>query len=136
MISVLKGDRLKPVNTDVDSVGFLTTRQIEFFPARRAGTNKYGIKVFFQKSSHAIDPVPQPSIHAQFNNHGNFIVQHLCRQPESRNISPHQPARLIELFKHHDLITQRQQIVGYRQRCTTSTNTGNTLSVLLCGYSR
>ena len=59
MVSVLKGDRLKPVNTDVDSLGFLPTGQIEIFPAGRTGTNKYGSKVFFQKSSHTVDPVTQ-----------------------------------------------------------------------------
>ena len=52
------------------------------------------------------------------------------RQPEAGDVRPHEAARARVLLEHHDLVAERHQIVGHRQRGGTGADAGDALAVL------
>ena len=59
-----------------------------------------------------------------------LLVQHAGRQPERRDVHPHQSARLGVLFEDRDVVAQRQQVVGHRQRRRAGADERDALAVL------
>ena len=47
--------------------------------------------------------------------HPDLLIQHGLRQPERRNVGPHEATGLPVLLEDRHLISQRQQIVRDRQ---------------------
>ena len=45
-VDVAEGDRFQPVDADVDAVGFVAAREIEFLAARRAGADEDRVVAF------------------------------------------------------------------------------------------
>ncbi len=132
LLCVPEGDGLQPVDTNVNVFRVVTPWQLEFLAARRAGTDEYGVEAtVVQQVFQAVDAVIQLQIDAHVEDVIDFLVEHLGRQAELRNIGTHEAAGRVELFEHRDLVTERYQVVGDGQRRTSGADQRDLLAVCL-----
>ncbi len=109
-----EGHRFEPVDADVNVIAVVAPGKIQFLAARRAGADKNGIEFLLQQTFHAVDRTIQTQIYTHVDDVIDLFVKHTDRQTKRGYIRPHQAASTVELFKHDDLVTERQQIVGDR----------------------
>ena len=130
-IGVAEGDRIEPVDTDVDAVGIVAPGNVEILTARRARADEDGIEACGEQRLHAGDRRVVMNLDAAVENHVDLFVEDVFRQPERRNVRPHQTAGLVELLEDLDLIAERQQVIGDGERCGTGADQRDAFAVLL-----
>ncbi len=134
---VIEGDALQPVDPDVDPRRrFLAPRQIQILAARRARADEDGVEPRPEQRLEALHRRAVPNLHPHVDDHGDLFVEHRGRQTEAGDVGPHEPARPGVLLEHHDLVAERHQIVGHRQRRGSRADTGDALPVLRRGRLR
>ena len=110
---VFERDRLEPLDADVNAVRVIATGNLEVLALRRTGANKDRVVAFVEQLFHAIDAVVQLEVDPHVEDVTDFLVEHVRRQAELRNIGPHQAARRIERLKNRHVITERSQVVSH-----------------------
>ncbi len=60
----------------------------------------------------------------------DLLVEHLGRQPERRDVDPHQAAGPVELLEDRHLVAERHQVVGHGQRRRAGADERHLLAVL------
>ncbi len=131
-----KGNGFKPGDPHIDLVRVVSTGNLEIFPVRRSRSHKYSVVVFLKESSQALDRCVQAQINTHINDHVDLFVEYLCRQPKSRYVGPHKPARNTQLLEHGDFVSQGHQIVGHCEGCGSCPDQGNPFAVLFAGDGR
>ena len=133
-VDVLESDRLQPIDADVDLVGRVpAARQIEFLAPRCARPDEHGVPALFEHRGHALDRMARAKIHAHVEDHVDLLVQNARRQPELRDVVPHQPPSTLELLVDGHRIAERHEVVGHRERGGPRADQEHPLPVLLLG---
>src|SRR4029077_9486312 len=116
-IDVAKGDAGEPVDADVDVLGrFLAAGNVEVAAARCAAADKDGVEVFRQQRLHAVDALAAGESDAEVKDVMAFLVEHLFRQAEFRNLRAHHAAGERVLVEHHALIAYRRKVTRHGER--------------------
>ena len=112
-----EGNARQPVDTDVD-IGrrLLASGNVEVAAARRAGADEHRIETFAEKGLEAVDAAAAPELDAEVEDIADLLIKHGVRQPEFRDLRPHHAAGARILIEHHDVIAERGEIAGNRQR--------------------
>ena len=92
-------------------------------------TASYSLRV--EQRLQAVDRRVVADVDAHVDDVADLFVEHLLGQPEGGDVDAHQPARLRQLLEHRDLIAERHQVVGDRQRCRAGADQRDLLAVLL-----
>ena len=80
---MLERDRFQPGDADVDAVGVVAARQLQFLALRRAGADEHGIKTaLVEQLPHARDGRAEAQVGAHADDIADLLVQHLRGQPE------------------------------------------------------
>jgi hypothetical protein len=129
-VDVLERHRLEPGDADVDPVGVPAPREVEFLAPGRAGADEYGVEpALVEEVPHAFDRRAEPEVRAHAGDVADLLVEHLRRQAECRDVGAHQAAGDRVLLEDHDLVADRQQVVGDRQRRRARADAGDTPAV-------
>ena len=135
-LHVAERDRFQPVDTDMNAIGFVSSGNLQVLAPRRAAAHEDRVKSLFEQRFHARDRRVVTDVDTHVENDVDLFIEHACRQPERRNVGSHQPAGLIELLEHHDLVAQGHQVVCHRKRCRTRPDARDALPVLFRGDLR
>ena len=123
-------DAREPVDADGEVlVHFAPSGQVEVAPARRARTDEVGVVAEVEHGLHARDLVVEARVHAHVENHVDFLVEDVRRQPECRNLAAHHAAAGGVAIEHVDLVAEGQEIPCHRERRRTGAEQGDALAV-------
>ena len=94
LVDVAECDRLQPGDADVDAIAVVPAGQFQLFALGRAGTHEHGVEFLRieQPLRLSIGRI-QTQIGAHIHDIADFLVEHLGRQPECRDVGSHQAAR-------------------------------------------
>ena len=136
-IDVSEGDRLQPIDPDVDAIRVVAAGDVEILAARRAAADEDSVEALAEQLLHAVDRRVVADIDAHVENRRRSPRRStLLGQAERGNVGAHQPARLVQLFENRDFVAERQQIVGDRERRRTGADAGDALAVFSARESR
>ena len=131
-VDVTEGDARQPVDADMDILGrFLAAGNVEIAAARRAAADKDRVEVFRKQRLHAVDALAADERDAEIEDVAAFLVDHVFRQAEFRNLCAHHAAGQRVLIEHHALIAERGEIARHRERSGPAADERNALAVLL-----
>ena len=130
-------NRLEPFDADEDLIRVVPARNVELFPLRRAAPDKHRIELAaVEERLQAVDRRVVPNLDPHVDDVGNFLVEDGFRKAERRDVDAHQPARPRQLLENRDLVAQRHEVVGDRERGRTSADEPDFLAVGRRGRSR
>src|SRR5581483_9160864 len=118
-LRVAERDALQPVDADVDVLaGFVAAGDLQLLAARRAGADedRVELRLLVKHRFQAVDRRVVADVHAHAQDHVDLFVEHGARQAKHRHVGAHETARRRALLEHHQLVAERRQIVGHRQR--------------------
>jgi hypothetical protein len=132
---VTEGDRLQPVDTDVDVVVafVVASRQIKLLAAWRAHADKNRVKIFLQQRTHARNGRVVTNVDAHVQDDLGLFVEHSSGQAEFGNVRAHETAGYAVLLEDHDFVTERHEVVGDGERRGPRPDASNALAVLFAG---
>src|SRR5579862_979326 len=132
-IDVAESDRLEPGDANVDAVGLVPTGQLELlaFGCPRAYEHCV-VAAALEQLAHASNRVAEPQLDTHVDDHADLLVEHSLRQAKRRDIAAHQPAGHLVLLEDRNLVTERCQVIGDRERGGAGADAGDTLAVGLC----
>jgi hypothetical protein len=129
--------RLEPLDPDVDPIRCIPSPgEIQLLSLRRAAADEDGVEPLAEQGAHArhrrgpanVDPHPE--------NRPDLLVEHGGREPEGRDVGPHQPAGPVELLEDRHRVAERHQVVGDGQRRGPGADERDALPVLRCRNRR
>ena len=88
-------------------------------------------KPLVEQRAQARDRRVVADVDAHVENDLRLVFEHVVGQPERRDVRAHESAGLVELLEHHDLVAERHQVVGDRERRRARPDAGDALAVLL-----
>ena len=94
---------------------------------------KIGVEVFRQQRLHAVDALAADELDAEVEDVVAFLVEHVFRQAEFRNLRAHHAAGQRVLVEHHALIAYRRKIARHGQRGWAAAYERNALAVFCRG---
>src|SRR5918993_3975036 len=110
--------------------GFLTARNIEVAPARRAGTDEDRVPALSDQHLQAVDAFAADELDAEVENVIAFLVDDRFRQPELRNLTADHAAGLGILIEDHAGIALRREIARHRERGRAAADQRDAFAVL------
>src|ERR1700712_3015335 len=123
--------RRQPFDADKDvGAGFLAAGNVEFAAARRAGADEDGVVIFTEQLLQAVDAVSALELDAEVEDVIGFLVDHLVRQPEFRNLATHHTAGLRIRIEHGAVIAERREVASDGERGGTAADQRDALAVL------
>ncbi len=90
--------------------------EFEIAPARRAAADEHRVVILRQHALQAIDALPNLVSGSRSRIVVAFLVQHMLRQTEFRDLRPHHAARVRVGVEDRHMIAERQQIARHGQR--------------------
>ena len=137
-LEVLERDGFEPVDADVDvGAALLAARQIELLALGCAAADEHRVEpAGGEQLLQALDARVVADLGAHPGDVADLLVDDGLGQPECRDVGAHQAARLVPLLEDHDLVAERQQVVGDRERRRPGADAGDTLAVLLRRHDR
>jgi hypothetical protein len=135
-LGVLEGDRLEPLDTDVDAVRIVAPGDLEVLALGGAGADENGVVALVEQRFHALDAVIQSQVHAHIEDVTDLLVEYVRRQPELRDIRAHQSTGGVERFEDGHFVTQRTQVVRHGQRGTACADQRDLFAIALVGSRR
>ena len=133
---MFEGDRLEPVDTDMDFVTVVPARHVQVLAARSPCADEYGIEVLVEQRVHALDTMPHFQVCPHVEDVTDLLIKDARWQSKLRNIRAHQTAGFVESLENRYVIAERQQIVGHGQRRTAGADQRNLFTVLALGRLR
>ena len=115
-VDVPEGDRLEPVDADVDPVAVVASRDVEVLAPWRAGPDEHRVEVLLEQRAQARDRRVEAKVDAHVDDGGDLLVEDLCREPERGDVGAHEPARLVMLLEDDHVVAERHQVVGDGER--------------------
>ena len=92
---------------------------------------KIGVEIFRQQRLHAVDALAADERDAEIEDVAAFLVDHVFRQAEFRNLRAHHAAGQRVLVEHDALIAERGEIARDRERGGAAADERNALAVFL-----
>ena len=104
---------------------------VEFTPPGSPRADEDCVEILFQQRLHAGYLGIEVGFDTHFEHEVDFVVQHVHRQPERRDLAAHHAAAFLEDVVHDHVIAERQQVPGHAEGGRSGTDTSNALAVLL-----
>ncbi len=138
LLDMFEGDRLQPVDADVYTVAVVASGDLEILAPRRARADEDGIELAaVEQLLHAFDAMIQLQVDAHVGDVADLFVENFGREPETRDVGPHQPARGIERLEDRDVVTEGPEVVGNGQRRTAAADQRYLFAVALrCAFGQ
>ncbi len=92
-VGVAEGDRLEPVDADVDPIAIVPPRDVEVLATRRPGADENRVEVLLEELAEAGHRGVQAEVDAHVDDGRDLLVEDLRGQPEGRDVRAHQPTR-------------------------------------------
>ena len=129
-VDVLERHGFQPVDSDMDVLGVVTAGQLQLLAARRAGADENRVVTLAQQFLHALDRRVIMNGGAHVEDVADFLIEHIGRQTEGRNVVAHQAAGHVVGLKDGAVVSQRQQVVRHGQRSRAGADQCDFLAVL------
>src|SRR5437763_17141532 len=115
---------------------YTTLFRSEIAPARRARADEDRVIALLDQLLHAVDFHTALEFDAEIEDVAHFLVDHLHRQAEARDLRPDHAARARILVENGDVVAERREIARYGERRRPGADAGDLLAVLLRGGLR
>jgi hypothetical protein len=105
-------------------------RNVELLALRRAAPDKHRVEFSaVEQVLKAVDRRVVADVDAHVDDVADFFVEDLFRKPERRDVDAHEPAGPRQLLENRDLVAERHEIVGDRERGRPSADEADLLAV-------
>src|SRR5690606_3331808 len=125
-LGVLEGHRGQPVDADVD-VGprLLAAGNVEVAPAGRAAADEDRVETFREQPLHGFHALAGTQLDAEVEDVADLLVDDGLGQAEMRDLAADEAARLRILLDDRDVVAERQQVAGDRERRRAGADAGD-----------
>src|SRR5258706_2066197 len=137
LVDVAEVDGAEPFDADVDLLArslIPAAGDVELLSLWRAAAHKDRVEVVadVQQILEARDRRVVPDLGAHVDDVARLLIEHAFRKAKGRDVEAHQATSARILLVDHDLVAEREEVVGDRERGRTGTDERNPLSVPDC----
>ncbi len=115
----------------MNAIAVVAPGNIEILAARCARPDEDRVVVLRQEVAETVHRRVQAHVDPHVDDGRDLLVKDLRRQAERRDVRPHEPTRHVVLLEDDDLVPDREEVVGDRQRGRAGADAHHPAPVLL-----